>query len=209
MPSAEELTAKLVRGRLTDASYRRRLAEYVCSLLPARGRCRIIDVGSGEGQLASIIQDYRPNTTVTCVDTYIRGRRERNIKVVRIDGEHLPFADASFDVALLINVLHHAANLEGLLEEARRVSRSRLVIKDHLANSWTQRRKLAILDVLGNVGSGAVVRGRYLSETEWESLFAELHDIRVRRYDKLAYRDGWARKLFPNSLEILFTLDRQ
>jgi SAM-dependent methyltransferase len=209
LPSAELVKPKLVEGRLMDSSYRIQLAEYICSLLPAYGRCRIVDVGSGEGRLAALIQEHRPNTSVTCVDTFIRTRRERSLPVVRIDGAHLPFADASFDVALLINVLHHAANLRGLLREVSRVSRRRIVIKDHLANSWAQRQQLAILDVLGNCGSGAVVKGRYLSDSEWDSVFAQFQDMKVGRYDGLRFRNGWVSRVFPNQLEILFTLDRR
>jgi SAM-dependent methyltransferase len=208
MPDAGTLRAKLVHGRLTDSYYRTQLAEYVCRLLPADGPCTILDVGSGEGLLAALIQQQRPDTDVVCVETFIRRRREVNATAVRIDGLHLPFATASFDVALLINVLHHASDPRALLHEVYRVTRRRVLIKDHLANSWFQYQKLALLDVLGNIGTGAVVRGHYLSDHQWSAMLAKLHETVITRYDKLCFRTGLLGRLFANDLEVILTLDR-
>src|SRR5207244_11235162 len=52
------------------------------------------------------------------------------IEVRPFDGDTIPYEDGSFDVALLVDVVHHADHPLELLSEARRVARSCLVIKD-------------------------------------------------------------------------------
>jgi SAM-dependent methyltransferase len=42
---------------------------------------------------------------------------------VQADGEHLPFADASFDVVYCVATLHHALDLAGMVREMARVAR--------------------------------------------------------------------------------------
>jgi len=42
---------------------------------------------------------------------------------VQADGEHLPFADGSFDLAFSVAALHHALDLDGMVRELARVTR--------------------------------------------------------------------------------------
>jgi SAM-dependent methyltransferase len=129
--------------------------------------------------------------------------------MIKIDGVTLPFKDRAFDVVMLINVLHHAADPGRLLHEAYRVARQRLIVKDHVAGSWIEYQKLAFLDVLGNAGSGAVVRGRYLSDQQWEGLFGSLADVSVTAYRSLSFRRGLLLSLFPNELDVIFEVRRR
>ena len=46
------------------------------------------------------------------------------------DGKSIPFDDSSFDVALLLTVLHHCHDPDRLLGEASRVARQVFVIED-------------------------------------------------------------------------------
>ena len=47
---------------------------------------------------------------------------------VQADGEHLPFADASFDVAYCVATLHHALDLKQMVREMSRVARPGAVV---------------------------------------------------------------------------------
>jgi SAM-dependent methyltransferase len=209
MPTGEALPGEASSGLFTDPAYRRHLAEYVCALLPSDGKCSVVDVGSGNGALAALIQELRPETTVLGVETFIRPKRQVKVSVAKIDGVQLPFRARSFDVALLINVLHHAESPRRLLEEVHRVTRGRIIIKDHVANSRFQHLQLAVLDILGNAGTGAIVRGTYLTDRDWMSLFEAMEETSLSRYEGLRFRRGVMRRLFPNELEIMFALDRE
>ena len=56
------------------------------------------------------------------------------------DGEHLPFKDASFDTVLFGFVLHHCADFQQVLAEARRVCRRKMIVfEDRLMSKWDKR----------------------------------------------------------------------
>jgi SAM-dependent methyltransferase len=189
--------------------YRLQLTQYLARLLPERGPCTVIDVGAGDGTLGSVFHTYRPETRVVGVETFVRDERWRTgrIPMVRFDGRHLPFADRSFDIALLSNVLHHTGDQLAVLREVCRVTRGTVVIKDHLSRGTLDRWKLAFLDVLGNRRFGASTTGDYLSDAQWQAMFDAVGARRVHRYDALSFRTGPLAWAFGNGLEIIFALE--
>src|SRR5206468_3760314 len=88
------------------------------------------------------------------------------------DGEAIPFADASFDAATMMNVLHHVPIpvRPALLAEIHRTVAGPLYIKDHVQTNWLDRARLSILDFIGNIPFDGMVKADYLSEAEWRSL---------------------------------------
>jgi len=46
------------------------------------------------------------------------------------DGKKIPYDDDSFDVALLITVLHHTPHPEKILQEAQRVAKKIVLVED-------------------------------------------------------------------------------
>jgi SAM-dependent methyltransferase len=52
--------------------------------------------------------------------------------VVIYDGSKMPFEDKSFDASILVTVLHHIRDQVSVLQEARRVTRKRIVIVEDL-----------------------------------------------------------------------------
>ena len=97
-------------------------------LLPA---VDVADLGCGEGYLT--LEAARWARHVTAIDRskdvldrgreLARRRKLRNITWKRGDLERLPVADASMDIALLSQALHHAEHPEAALAEARRILR--------------------------------------------------------------------------------------
>ncbi len=87
----------------------------------------ILDIGSGTGIINRQLR--RKGYAVTALDVApltIVGE----INPVLYDGLNMPFGDRTFDLALLMTVLHHAENPIRVLEEAGRVARHILVIED-------------------------------------------------------------------------------
>lgn len=116
-------------------------------LLPA---VDVADLGCGEGYLA--IEAGRWARRVTAVDrsadVLVRGkqlaarRRVRNIVWKRGELEQLPLADATIDIALLSQALHHAAQPDRALAEAHRILRpgGRVLVLDlrQHGESWVR-----------------------------------------------------------------------
>jgi SAM-dependent methyltransferase len=138
------------------------LADLVAERLPDRGR--ILDVGAGDGTVAVLIRERKPALEVEGVDVLVRAATP--IPVREFDGLTIPFTDASFDGALLIDVLHHAEDPERLLREAARVA-SVVVVKDHLADGVLAHPTLRFMDRIGNARHGVDLRYEYWGRQQW------------------------------------------
>lgn len=85
----------------------------------------VLDLGCGTGALAFLL-GKKAGVRVVGID--IRDTREFDIPFTVYDGRKLPFQDGSFDVVLISYVLHHTANAEEVLSEAKRVCRGKIII---------------------------------------------------------------------------------
>lgn len=89
----------------------------------------VLDIASGDGVLSELLAPRA--RTVTCLDLSARvtaaGRARLahlpNLRFVRGDMHHLPFAAARFDAVLLMGALCHARDPQRVLHEAARVMR--------------------------------------------------------------------------------------
>lgn len=93
--------------------------------------------------------------------------------VVIYDGTRIPFPDKSFDVALLVTMLHHVADPEALLREVRRVTRRKVVVVEdlyhhELGRFWTiGRDRLLNLELLDHPH-------QFRKHKEWTEFFRGL-----------------------------------
>jgi SAM-dependent methyltransferase len=161
-----------IRGALVAYHHRaiavprvRRVAEALTGLIDARGgAATLLDVGSGNGLIARRVATAL-GADVIGVD--VRLQPSPAIEVLGYDGRVLPFDDASHDVVLLSDVLHHADDPGALLAECVRVSRFGVAVKDHLSFGAVSSKLLEVMDHVGNADNGVAVTGRYFSTDEW------------------------------------------
>ena len=152
---------------------------------------RVLDIGSGEGLLADAL--LRRKADVSLVDVVDKAMLPHVAPVI-YDGVTLPWSDDTFDVALLITVLHHIPQPEQTLREAKRVARRVIVIEDvfrtplekqftMLADSWVN------WEWRGHPHSNR-------SDAEWRTTFASLglcvaaHDEQVHWLWPWRFRHG-------------------
>ena len=164
----------------------------------------VLDVGSGDGAIARTITDARPDITIEGVDVLIRP--ETAIRTTQYDGIHLPFADNSFDVIMLVDVLHHTTDPGAVLREVSRVARARVLIKDHQTDRWGSVPTLRFMDWVGNAPHGVALPYNYLSKKQWLELFAE-SELNVTEWREDPGLYPWAVSwLFGGSLHALIVL---
>src|SRR5438445_1643510 len=89
---------------------------------------RVLEVGAAKAWAARfwLERDCDFVATDILVDEKIglgRGAFYGDFARVQADGEHLPFADASFDVTYCVATLHHALDLTRMVKEMARVTR--------------------------------------------------------------------------------------
>ncbi len=154
---------------------------------------KIIDIGCGSCFVAQSLLQKGFNVAAL-VDIENKGRAA-NIKPLIYDGETLPFPDNSFDVALLLNVLHHAKNPKKTLSEARRTVKKIIVIEDIHRNTLQKILMLLMDSVLNLELSYNLVNHK--SDAEWKSLFEKLK-LRIVKEKQITF---W--KLFGSATYVL------
>jgi SAM-dependent methyltransferase len=189
--SAAALLGKL-HGQLVHKRRVAVLARLFSAFLPTQ--CRLLDIGCGDGVLDALLQQLEPTIEVQGAEFSVRPNCA--IPCRPFDGVHLPFGDNSFDGCLFVDVLHHMLDPRPLLEDACRVSRNFLLIKDHLAQNSFDRCVLRVMDWIGNRPHGVMLPYAYLSDLQWNRLYGQL-GLEVARIE----RDLG---LYPSPLSALF-----
>lgn len=168
------------------------LASCIGATLPPGAT--VLDVGSGDGLLATEVMRRRPDVTMSGVD--IIPRREAFIPVDLFDGQRLPYDDGAFDVVMFSDVLHHTTNQVELLAEARRVARRSVVVKDHLNERRIDEWCLRAMDWVGNRHNAVPLPYDYWAERRWRDELGRA-GIEVAAIDRRV-------RVYPQPLQALF-----
>jgi ubiquinone/menaquinone biosynthesis C-methylase UbiE len=186
--------------------FRRRaevLAGHLSGMIPKGAR--LLDVGCGDGTVARLLLEKRPDTSIHGIDVLLRP--DLHIPVTQFDGTQIPHPDKSFDAVIFVDVLHHADDPIALLKEASRVARQCIVIKDHNCDSRTAELTLAFMDWVGNAPHGVALTYDYWSEKRWRTVFAEM-GLRIADYrGQLQLYPIPASWLFERNMHFMSRLD--
>jgi SAM-dependent methyltransferase len=147
------------------------LTRHLVGLMPRSGS--VLDVGCGDGLLASLLSAKVPNTEFRGIDVLVR--EQTQVPVEYFDGVEIPHDDNSFDAVMMVDVLHHTESPEVLLREAQRVARDHIILKDHTRDGLLANSTLRFMDWVGNAHHGVALPYNYLSQEEWNRLFNKLN----------------------------------
>ncbi|TMA06848.1 MAG: class I SAM-dependent methyltransferase [Deltaproteobacteria bacterium] len=179
------------------------LGNHLVELIPKAAR--VLDVGCGDGLLAHLLMEKRPDIRVKGVDVLVRCHT--HIPVDQFDGKVIPYADASFDVSMFVDVLHHTEDPVFLLREAMRVTRAAIVIKDHTRNGLLAGPTLRLMDLIGNARHGVAIPYNYWHRQQWFEAFSTL-DLTVGAWKQdLGLYPLPANWIFGRSLHFVARLD--
>ena len=167
---------KLFR-RITVKTRNRRTKEVIGLIkkyLPPKGK--IIDIGAGSCDVvSSLINDGYKVTALDIQDLSFYD----DIKPVIYDGKKIPFSNNTFDVALIVYVLHHVGDVKKMLFEARRVARQVIVVEELVPDSLLGKFLLYSWDCLINL---EFFRHPHSNKTDkqWREIFKSVK-LKVRK----------------------------
>lgn len=134
------MTTKAERFAVLQARRAAELDARLERLLDLRGDEHALDVGAGTGALAFALAPHVAHVIAVDADRAMVERAladaPANVVAVVADGEALPYADGSFDLAGTLRTLHHTQRPELLLAELARVARpgAQVLVADQLAD---------------------------------------------------------------------------
>jgi SAM-dependent methyltransferase len=184
---------------------KRVLVGHLAALMPQSAG--VLDVGCGDGSLAAGLVAERPDITIRGID--VLARQETAIPVTLFDGKRIPFDDASQDVVMFVDVLHHTHDPMVLLQEANRVSRRWIVVKDHFRDGFLANETLRFMDWVGNARYGVALPYNYWSSQQWSEGFRRLELNAAKQILKLGLYPFWADWLFGRGLHFVMLLEKQ
>lgn len=158
-------------GRFAGSELDRRAESFVSlfqEFIPPSSR--VLDIGGGWGFYVEPLERTR-NCDVTVLDVVEPAFRKA--PVVVYEGETIPFPDRSFEVSLLITVLHHMPNPERVLAEAKRVTRRAVIVVEDLYRTALGRIWTVVRDTLCNLEFVGHPR-RFQKREEWLASFRRL-----------------------------------
>lgn len=144
------------------------LAQEIGTMLPPRSY--MLDVGTGDGQIAKLIAEQQDEIRVQGID--IKKRAVNHIPTILFDGIKIPMDDKSVDVVTFVDVLHHTHDPEILIREASRAARKMVIIKDHLSENAFDHCTLRLMDWVGNAPHGVLLPYNYAPRKDWDLWFA-------------------------------------
>ncbi|NMC60940.1 MAG: methyltransferase domain-containing protein [Candidatus Methanofastidiosa archaeon] len=127
----------------------------------------ILDIGCGSCNIVEVLNENKYN--VIPVDIKNLSFIEE-IKPIIYDGKSMPFRDKTFDMSIILTVLHHTNQQNQVLKEAMRVTRKKILIIEDIYNNKIDKFITQVLDSIINLE----IRGHPHSnrtDSEWKEYF--------------------------------------
>lgn len=134
---------------------------------------KILDIGAGGGWIGKEIQK-RKGASVTLLD--IIDFNQTDLNFILYDGKNIPFPDNYFDTSLLIFTLHHCNYPLKVLEEAKRVTKKKIIIVEDIPTFWLNKIFLYFWDIWTNLPSlirppGENITFNFKTIPGWQKIF--------------------------------------
>lgn len=159
---------------------------------------KILDIGSGTGDVAAKLRSIGKDVTPMDVTSF---HWYRTLQPIIYDGINLPFSNLTFDIALLLMVMHHTPNPYKLFSEAARVADEIVVIETSYVNA-IHKLFTVIFDVLGNLQIQGYWNS-YKKDKEWKTFF-DNHGFKIEETHKY-----WDKNMGLPFLHISYHLKRK
>ncbi len=184
------VSIKSIFGKLHhNFIFKRRLNALCDSIYEHIDPGTVLDVGSGNGMIGSKLMEIREDIKVHGIDVQIR--QNSAIETKKYDGKIIPYGDNSFSTVILIDVLHHIDDYQQVVSECLRVSKGKVIIKDHFSENKIDENLLKILDWGGNKPHDVVLPYNFFSRSSWGDMLINNNAIESFRQESVPKMYPW------------------
>jgi SAM-dependent methyltransferase len=172
MTLSQAVSAKL-RTKAETVERARAEFNFSCIAPEIAPRSNVLDIGAWKCYLGELLQERR-GCDVLGLDVVDANKTDVPLRL--FDGQTLPVDSGDFDVVLLLYVLHHAAEDERLLQEARRVLTDDgilIIAEDVVDGLWNRVLTMGFHVWLWLV-TGMTWNGQFRKIAEWQKRFQSL-----------------------------------
>lgn len=188
--------------------YQARLQELVTCISPhLKKGDQVLDVGCGSGMLGrSLLDSFSCPSGVKLqgLERFKRGGEPIDVEVY--DGNKIPYADKTFDIVILADVLHHEPEPDHLFRESIRVARRLVIIKDHKLDGVFAWLRVSFIDWAANSPYGVPCLYCYRTTAEWTDLRQRYHLKLIKEYNSMSLYPLGVNLLFGRRLQYLAVL---
>ncbi|WP_143536799.1 hypothetical protein [Rubricoccus marinus] len=145
--------------------------------LGSGARSRLLDFGGAEGFVAAAAQAAGREAVIADIEDV----RRVEIPFLRVVADRVEASPGAFEDSCLVFVLHHADRPGAVLDEARRVTRGRIIVWETTPRRWYPKPLLHLVDRITNSlrpTGHAFPSAKLRTPLEWESMF-ERHQLQV------------------------------
>lgn len=136
-----------------------------------RSEQHIVEIGAGNGLVAQMLHTATgANFELLDVVDYNTSKLPLHL----YDGKKLPFADNSFDLAMLVFVLHHNPDPRPVMQEALRVARHGVLVIENDTRGVVKKPVTRLIDSTEHLRRGVPPCYFTKSADEWKTLFESL-----------------------------------
>jgi len=132
---------------------------------------RVVEIGAGNGIVAQMLHDAT-GADVTLLDVVDYNRTKLPMQLY--DGKTLPFEDNSFDMAMLVFVLHHNPDPRPVMREALRVARRGVLVVENDVRGAIKKPVTQLIDSTEYLHRGVPRCYFTKSSDEWQAFFESL-----------------------------------
>mgnify|MGYP001132767313 CR=1 FL=1 len=170
----------------------KKIAREILPFIKRRGK--VLDLGCGSGFLGKEVEILSNSKVLGLdVDNFLL----TDLEFLIFDGKRIPFPDNTFDVVLIVFVLHHTSDPIYLLREARRVGKKIIVLEDLIEGKISYFRCKLHLFFWELFYGQKLRKFNFFSEKEWETIFHKCGlSIVYKREIKIGSLDPVRKKFF-------------
>lgn len=150
--------------------------------------CTVLDVGCGNMLVSKYLNKFNKSLP-TGLD--VINMNLTNLPHKIYNGKNIPYPDKSFDVSLLMGVLHHCQNPESLLLETKRATKQKIVLFEDVYFNPLEKIWVKIRDITGNIPEEPHMNFslKFHDTKEWEQIFKRSNlNISYRQIIFLSHR---------------------